>query len=131
MFGETVASSLTGMKSFPPPAQKEAVDNKGCRAGVVTIIDIENVGKGQVCSTGHRTYMSARPAKSLVSCWRLQHFTPMSDLQQWRRNIQSLVAQSSFLFFILNFLSISDQNANILDDVETCRRTLTSVITPF
>ncbi|KAI0238457.1 Breast carcinoma-amplified sequence 3 [Lamellibrachia satsuma] len=48
IFGETVASSLTGMKSFPTPAQKEAVDNEGCRPGVVTIIDIENAGKGQV-----------------------------------------------------------------------------------
>ena len=57
MFGETVASSLTGMKSFPPPAHKEAVDNEGCRAGVVTIIDIENVGKGQVVVIGHRTYV--------------------------------------------------------------------------
>ncbi|KAK2173144.1 hypothetical protein NP493_899g00031 [Ridgeia piscesae] len=48
IFGETVASSLTGMKSFPTHSQKETVDNEGCRPGVVTIIDIENVGKGQI-----------------------------------------------------------------------------------
>ena len=51
IFGETVASSLTGMKSFPTHSQKETVDNEGCRPGVVTIIDIENVGKGQVGDT--------------------------------------------------------------------------------
>ena len=51
IFGETVASSLTGMKSFPSHSQKETVDNEGCRPGVVTIIDIENAGKGQVGDT--------------------------------------------------------------------------------
>ena len=47
MFGETVASSLTG--KHPPTTKKEVpVLDNGKTPGIVTIIDIQNVGEGVV-----------------------------------------------------------------------------------
>ncbi len=48
MFGETVASSLTGVK--PHSSKKETpTQGKGeAQPGIVTIVDMQNVGEGQV-----------------------------------------------------------------------------------
>ncbi|ELU13646.1 hypothetical protein CAPTEDRAFT_150615 [Capitella teleta] len=50
MFGETVASSLTGMKPPAQPVKKEQVtlDQNGWRPGIVTIVDVHRIGEGQV-----------------------------------------------------------------------------------
>lgn len=48
MFGETVASSLTGMKPPPQTPKKEPLDQNGWRPGVVTIVDIQRVGEGAI-----------------------------------------------------------------------------------
>ncbi|CAH1800471.1 unnamed protein product, partial [Owenia fusiformis] len=50
MFSETVVSSVTGAKVSPTPQKKEMthVHESGHTPGVVTIIDIQTIGEGQV-----------------------------------------------------------------------------------
>ena len=49
MFGQTVASSLTGTKSVPVKKDPSTPDNR-YRPGIVTIIDVMKVKESQVCT---------------------------------------------------------------------------------
>ena len=48
MFGETVASSLTGAKSHASKKEPSGQTKGDTQSGIVTIIDILNIGEGQV-----------------------------------------------------------------------------------
>jgi hypothetical protein len=49
MFSETVASSLTGAKPHQPAKKDPACkDGNTARPGIVTIVDVQTVGMGQV-----------------------------------------------------------------------------------
>ena len=63
MFGETVASSLTG--KHPPTTKKEVpVLDNGKMPGIVTIIDIQNVGEGVVSEH----YFSSKESFHWIHC---------------------------------------------------------------
>ena len=48
MFGETVASSLTGVKSHSSKKEPSGQTKGDTQPGIVTVIDILNIGEGQV-----------------------------------------------------------------------------------
>lgn len=48
MFGETVASSLTGVKSHSTKKESTGPAKGETQPGIVTVIDMLNIGEGQV-----------------------------------------------------------------------------------
>ena len=48
MFGETVASSLTGVKSHSTKKEPSGQTKGDTQPGIVTVIDMLNIGEGQV-----------------------------------------------------------------------------------
>ena len=48
IFGETVASSLTGVKSHSSKKESSGQTKGDTQPGIVTVIDILNIGEGQV-----------------------------------------------------------------------------------